>query len=128
MTRDEEIEDLKSRIAAQERNHKTRSGLYRRLCKLRLSELEDKQMDENLEKSPEHRVSMAIYFLRDSIRHLQELRMANDTADQVLIHASEINNCAEWLSNLSNDIRTAVFNSQVVDLREKISVWHRAAE
>jgi hypothetical protein len=88
----------------------------------------DPATDADAVKSPEHRVSMALYFLRDSIRHLQELRMANDTADQVLVHASEITNCAEWLSNLSNDIRTAVFNSQVVDLREKISVWHRAAE
>jgi hypothetical protein len=77
---------------------------------------------------PQHRVGMALYFLRDSIRHLQELRMANETADQVLIHASEINNCAEWLSNLSGDINKANFNSQVVDLREKISVWHTAAE
>lgn len=88
----------------------------------------DPATDADAVKSPEHRVSMAIYFLRDSIRHLQELRMANDTADQVLVHAPEITNCAEWLSNLSQDIRTAVFNSQVVDLREKISVWHRAAE
>jgi hypothetical protein len=85
-------------------------------------------MDTEQDKTPEHRVGMALYFLRDSIRHLQELRMANETADQVLIHASEINNCAEWLSNLSGDINKANFNSQIVDLREKISVWHRAAE
>lgn len=88
----------------------------------------DPATDADAVRSPEHRVGMALYFLRDSIRHLQELRMANDTADQVLIHASEINNCAEWLSNLSQDIRTAVFNAQVVDLRGKINSWHTAAE
>jgi hypothetical protein len=62
----------------------------------------------NPEKTPEHRVGMALYFLRDSIRHIQELRMSNDTADLILGHSAEINNCAEWLHGLSDDIHKAL--------------------
>ena len=60
---------------------------------------------------PQHRVGMALYSLRDSIRHLQELRMANETADQVIAHSFEINTNAVWLQSLSEDIHKAAHKS-----------------
>jgi hypothetical protein len=68
-------------------------------------------MTEQVEKSPEHRVGMALYFLRDSIRALQELRMDNDTADIVLGHSFEVKTDAEWLNNLSEDISKSAFKA-----------------
>jgi hypothetical protein len=129
MTRDEEIADLQQRIASQQRCHKTRSGLAHRLMMIRLSQLMEENMgttqsteistattgdpatDADAVKSPEHRVSMAIYFLRDSIRHLQELREANDTADLILGHSFEINTMKVWLENLADDIHKAAHKS-----------------
>jgi hypothetical protein len=64
-------------------------------------------MDTEQDKTPEHRVGMSLYFLRDSIRHLQELREANDTADLILGHSFEINTMKVWLENLADDIHKA---------------------
>lgn len=69
------------------------------------------QRETELDKTPEHRVGMSIYFLRDSIRSLQDLRMANDTADLVLQHDLEIQNCAEWLRGLSEDIHKSLYKT-----------------
>ena len=64
-----------------------------------------------LEKTPAHRVGMALYFLRDSIRHLQELREANDTADLVLGQSFEIRTAAVWLENLAEDVMKSAHKS-----------------
>jgi hypothetical protein len=107
MTRQDEITDLQKRIADQVSHHKTRSGLTHRLLNIRLLQLQEEAMDDQQEKTPEHRVGMALYFLRDSIRHLQELREANDTADLILGHSFEINTMKVWLENLADDIHKA---------------------
>ena len=84
--------------------------------------------DDNEMKKPEHIVGSAIRDLRSIILLIQELRMNSDTADHILRDHKDIAYCAEWLTNLSQDMSAAIFNSQIVDLRDKISVWHRAAE
>ncbi len=84
--------------------------------------------DDAIMKTPDYRVGAAIRDLRSIILLIQDLRMNNETADYILRDHKDIAYCAEWLTNLSDDMRAAIFNSQIVDLRDKISVWHKAAE
>lgn len=59
MDRDEEIEDLKSRIASQAKNHKTRSGLTRRVMTIRLNQLREENMTPFKETTEEERWRVA---------------------------------------------------------------------
>lgn len=65
--------------------------------------------DDAIMKTPEHRAGAAVRDLRSIILLVQELRMANDTADLILRDHREISYCAQWLDALAADIHKSVY-------------------